>query len=205
MIAVGACNVEPHTHPSVSLCLSRIYGDPICAAVGRAHGSAQVCPVADVGVLVSHRERQRILSPIRPKPFGDPGVVNIGARFCSGTAVFFPNQDPSSPGVCRLSDTKPFHSTFFQVLVGDISRIGVMETRCEGPQLCISRPQIHFPPGCAFVVGHKCRLITNRINDRLSVLSEARGDIRDCVYRRRGNLLQTRRRFRRNKMRAGHE
>src|SRR2546429_5532214 len=43
---------------SVSLCLSRIYGDPICAAVGRAHGSAQVCPVADVGVLVSHRERQ---------------------------------------------------------------------------------------------------------------------------------------------------
>src|SRR5205807_666739 len=83
---------------------------------------------------------------IRPKPFGDPGVVNIGARFCSGTAVFFPNQDPSSPGVCRLSDTKPFHSTFFQVLVGDISRIGVMETRCEGPQLCISRPQIHFPP-----------------------------------------------------------
>src|SRR5438309_10006365 len=86
-------------------------------------------------------------------------------------SVFFPNQDPSSPGVCRLSDTKPFHSTFFQVLVGDISRIGVMETRCEGPQLCISRPQIHFPPGCAFVVGHKCRLITNRINDRLSVLS----------------------------------
>src|SRR5438309_4581900 len=48
-------------------------------------------------------------------------------------SVFFPNQDPSSPGVCRLSDTKPFHSTFFQVLVGDISRIGVMETRCEGP------------------------------------------------------------------------
>src|SRR5205807_6607762 len=80
-----------------------------------------------------------------------------------------------------------------------------MQTGCDGPQLCLPWSQTYFPPGCALVVGHKCHFITNRVNDRFSVLAESGGDINQLLCARRWNPLYPGRGFFPDEMRAGNK
>src|SRR5580704_55140 len=104
MVAVSGCYIQTSRDPSVFAGFSRIYSDPVCSSVRRAHGPSQLRPIAYVGVLLRHDKSQGILAPIRSKSLGDPSIVNIRARLSTRIAVLFPNRMPTATGIRGLGN-----------------------------------------------------------------------------------------------------
>src|ERR1700720_4463614 len=104
VVAVSVCYIQTSRDPSVFAGFSRIYSNPVCSSVGRAHCPSQIRPIAYVGVLLRHGKSQGILGPIRSKSLGDPSIVNIRARLSTRITVFFPNRMPIATRIRGLGD-----------------------------------------------------------------------------------------------------
>src|SRR5580658_9153959 len=113
VVAVSGCYIQTSRDPSAFTGFSRIYSDPVCSSVRRAHCPSQIRPIADVGVLLRHDQSQGILSPIRSKSLGDPSIANIRGRLSTRIAVLFPNRIPIATRIRGLGNPQPCDSTFF--------------------------------------------------------------------------------------------
>src|SRR6266851_6783416 len=94
VVAVGGGYIKSRGDPSAFAGFARINCDPARASIGRTHRPSQICPVADVGILLCHTQRQRILAPIRSESFRDPRIVDICGGLSGRIAVLFPNRSP---------------------------------------------------------------------------------------------------------------
>ncbi len=101
--AVVRRHIQPRTPPSAVRRLARVRRMPLRTAVGRDQRPPEVSPKHQLRILLRHPKVQRILSPVRPKPLGDPRVVHVRR----GLHRLLPHQLPARAPIPRTRHSVP--------------------------------------------------------------------------------------------------
>src|SRR6266567_9499 len=181
VVAISVRYIKTRADPSVFARFSRVNCDPTCTSVRRAHGSSQIRPVTYIGVLLRHCQRKWVFAPIRSKSFCDPRVVYICGGLSARIAVLFPNRSPMPSPICGLGNSKPFDSTFFQISIGDISDLRIMQAGCDRSHSAAPLTQAGLSPSCPFVIRRVGRFVADNINEGLAILLESRREISESL------------------------
>src|SRR6266567_121531 len=181
VVAVGGGYIKSRADPSGFAGFSRINRDPTRTSVTRTHGPSQIRRVADVGVLLRHCQRKWVFAPIRSKSFCDPRVADICSGLSGRIAVLFPNRSPMPSPICGLGNSKPFDSTFFQISIGDISDLWILQAGCDRSYSAAPLTQAGLSPSCPSVIRRVGRFVADNINERLAILLESRREISESL------------------------
>src|SRR6266436_2432235 len=149
VVAVGGGYIKSRGDPSAFAGFSRINCEPARASVRSTHSSSQIRPVTYIGILLRYSKRQGVFAPIRSKSLGDPCVVDICGGLSSRIAVLFPNRSPMPSPIRGLGNSKPFDSTFFQISIGDISDLWIVQAGCDRSHFSTTLTQAGLSPSCS--------------------------------------------------------